>query len=281
MTDRKDAASKLWAVVRREPLVLFIILGALLYGVWTVLAPREKMSVQIEASALRSLEKAEEELLGRPLTDEERERAREDFIDDEVLLREALGRGLQWSDPRVRKRLLQVMRGSLAERVPDPSVAQLQAHFRDNVERFTTSESATFQHVFFPWGGEAAGEEAGKVLEALRSGKDPDQFGVSSPLIPRRMKKATRGSLIRTYGLGSDFSDGVERLPAGQWHGPLESLRGVHLVRVEERHPPQTAAFEEIEDYLRQDWIFVRTREIQEERIAELREKYRVEMVEE
>jgi len=276
-----NSAKSLWATVSREPLVLFAVLGAVLYGAWTAIAPREKTLVKVEISALRALEKAEEELLGRPLTKEERVVREEFYVNDEVLLREALGRGLQWSDARVRKRLLQIMRESLAERLPDPSTSQLQAHFRDNKDRFTVDESATLEQVLFPWGEEVKEEETGKALEALRSGQDPELFGASSPPVPRRMGRATRGSLIRTYGLGPEFADAVERLPTGEWHGPLESLRGVHLVRIEERHPPETPKFEELEDYLRQDWIFTRTREIQLERIAEIREKYRIEMVEE
>jgi hypothetical protein len=228
--------------------------------------------VRIETSAIRALETAEEELLGRPLTEEEREAARESYIDDEVLLREALGRGLQWSDSRVRQRLIRIMRGSLVERVADPSTAQLQAYFRDNIERFTVGESTTLEQVFFPWGEEVDEEEIGNILKALRSGKAPEQYGETSTLVPRRLKKATRSTLMRTYGLGPEFADGVERIPASQWHGPLESLRGIHLVRVEERHPPETASFEEIEDYLRQDWTFAREREIQQGRIAEIRD---------
>jgi len=279
VADTKNSAKKGWTIVRREPLVLFMVLGVAFYGAWTLFAPREKTSVKIDVSELRALEKGQEELLGRALTDEEREEAEESFIDDEVLLHEALRRGLQWSDARVRRRLLQVMRGSLVERAPDPSVAQLQAHLRDNIDRFTVGESATLEQVFFPWGEEVAGEQPGEILEALRSGGDPRQFGVSSPLVPRRLRKATRNTLIQTYGLGSEFADALERLPTGEWQGPLESLRGLHLVRVIERHPPDTAKFEEIEDYLRQDWIFAQERKIQQERVAEIRERYRVEMV--
>lgn len=270
-----------WVIVRHEPLVLFVLFGVLLYGAWTALAPREEKMVRIEAAALQAREKFNEELRGRPLTEEERGVVRENYIDEEVLLREALGRGLQWSDYRVRKRLLQIMRGSLSERVPDPSVAQLQAWFRDNIDRYTSGESVTIAQVFFPWEREADGEEIEEALRALRAGEDPERFGYASAMVPPRMPRMTRRELIQTYGLGPDFADTSENLPAGEWHGPIESLRGVHLVRIEERHPPETARFEDIEQYLRQDWTFSRERDIQQKRIAEIRERYRIEMVEE
>ena len=34
--------------------------------------------------------------------------------------------------------------------------------------------------------------------------------------------------------LGTAFSTAVFELPVGDWHGPIESGYGVHLVRVEE-----------------------------------------------
>ena len=48
-----------------------------------------------------------------------------------------------------------------------------------------------------------------------------------------------------------------------------------------ERHPPLVPTFEEMEPYLRQDWILSRTRELQQERIDEIRAGYRVEVLDE
>ena len=39
---------------------------------------------------------------------------------EEVLLREALRQGLQWSDYRVRRRLVRMMRGAFTESVAEP-----------------------------------------------------------------------------------------------------------------------------------------------------------------
>ena len=106
----------------REPLLLFLVLGAVLYGAWALLAPGDVGTVRIEAAALRGMEAQQTEILGRPLTDAERHDLFEGYIDDEVLLREAVRRGLQWSDFRARQRLVRIMRGALTETVPDPSV---------------------------------------------------------------------------------------------------------------------------------------------------------------
>ena len=278
MNERKSVGARMWAATRREPLVLLVVLGAALYGVWTLAAPASRETVRIEESVLRGLEARQVELLGRELNAEERENLREGFIDDEVLLREALRRGLQFSDGRVRQRLTRIMRGALTETVADPSIAQLQAYFRDNIDRYTTPQSASIEQVLYPWGEEHSEEQIRRDLADLLAGADFERYGADSLLTSRRLPRQTRVDLVRTFG--ADFADRVEQMEVGTWSGPLESIQGIHLVRVTERHPPQVATFENIESYLRQDWVMTRTREFQQEGIDEIRAGYRIELVE-
>jgi hypothetical protein len=266
-------------VILREPLVWFAALGGALGLAWVLLAPADVETIRIEPETLRGIEKNQEDLLGRPLTEEERERAREGYIDDEVLLREALRRGLHWSDGRVRQRLTRIMRASMTEAVPDPSLAQLQAYFQENIEKYTTPESVTLEHVVFPWGEDVPEEELASVLEKLRAGAAPEDFGRALVAVGRRLPRQTRSDLVRS--LGPDFANAVEALPDRQWQGPVESTRGIHLVRVVEHHPSEAVPFERVERYLRQEWIMNRTRELQQERIDEIRERYRIEIAEE
>lgn len=265
--------------MKRDPLLLFLILGGALYGAWTLLAPNQLETIRVEASTLRALEEYQEDLLGRPLTEEEKEEIQEGFIDDEVLLREALERGLQWSDGRVRQRLTRIMRGALTETVADPSVAQLQAYFRDNIDRYATPESRTFEQVFFAWGDDVADAEIEASRSQLQAGADPESFPARTTLVRPVMPRETRPSLVRTFGAA--FADAVEQLPLDAWSEPIESVQGIHLVRVVERHPPEVPTFEDLESYLRQDWLMTRTRELQQAGIDEMRSKYEIEIVEE
>lgn len=279
MTDQSKATSRIWRGIRREPLVLFAPLGAGLYAVWAALMPIEVETVRIEAAALRGLERLQEELRGRPLSADERDALREGYIDDEILLREALRRGLQWSDSRVRQRLVRIMRGALTETVSDPSVAQLQTHFRNNIETYTAPESVTFEQVVFPWGQNVAEESLKDLHAQLRAGATPKSLGAASMSERRHMPQASRADLVRAFG--ADFANRVFALTTGEWHGPIESVRGIHLVRIRERHLAQAAAFEDIESYVREDWRMTRLRDMQQERIAAIRQTYRIELVEE
>ena len=88
----------------------------------------------------------------------------------------------------------------------------------------------TLEHVVFPWGENVTEEALTEVLEKLRAGASPDGFGRSLLVAGRRLPRQSRADLLRS--LGADFADRVKSLPEGEWQGPVESTRGVHLVRV-------------------------------------------------
>jgi hypothetical protein len=48
--------------------------------------------------------------------------------------------------------------------------------------------------------------------------------------VGRRVSRASRSRFVGEYGAA--FADVVEALPTNQWSGPVESSRGVHLVRL-------------------------------------------------
>jgi len=98
-------------------------------------------------------------------------------------------------------------------------------------------------------------------------------------MIGRRLPRQTRADLVRLFGAG--FADFVEPLASGEWAGPVESVVGVHLVRVVDRHAPEAATFDQVESYLRQEWLMTTTRERQQAGIDEMRARYRIEAVEE
>ena len=55
----------------------------------------------------------------------------------------------------------------------------------------------------------------------------------------------------------------------------------MHFVRVTEKRQPPPPDFEKMEEFLRQDWMFRRRRDAQNEKIAELSKRYRIVFVDE
>ena len=76
--------------------------------------------------------------------------------------------------------------------------------------------------------------------------------------------------------LGADNAARILELPVGEWQGPLRSAEGLHFVRVVAKQPARLPAFEEIQNSVREDWRRTRQSEIVGQRVAELRERYRI-----
>lgn len=146
------------------------MLGALVYTAYAALTPQRRGVVEVKQSTIRVLQKQQEDLLGRPLTEEEKQTLVENHIDEEVLLLEAERRGFDKLDYRVRKRLLNVMRSTLIEQVPDPTRAQLEAYFRQEIDKYRIPESVTFQQVYFNPASEKLSDDPNGIPAASADG---------------------------------------------------------------------------------------------------------------
>ena len=255
-------------------LIPFAIIGGVLFVVYGFRQPDEQVeTIEVKPATVRALEQMQEDLVGRPLTEAERQNVVEGYIEEEVLMREAFRMELEKKDSRVRKRLLNVMRSTLDQPVSQPTRAELQAYFRENQERYVTGETVTFDHVFIAYGSENEPDDPAEFLAKLRGGADHTQLG-DYTLFGRTMRDRSKDQLRRTLGI--EFAERAFALPHNEWHGPIESQQGVHFLRVTQKREPAPPNFDQMEEYLRQDWMFRKRRGIQTEKIAEMRKRYRV-----
>ena len=228
--------------------------------------------ITVDGATQEFLVAREEELLLRPLTEAERREVIASYVDDEVLVREARKRGLDDSS-RVRRLLVQNMRFFYAGSLPEPSEETLRAHFDAHPERFAAPASITYEQVFFQ---DSASVPAG-LLDALRAGADHTRLGDRGMAFGSRLPKIDRREIAASFG--PEVAPAVLAIADERWHGPFPSTRGVHFLRVVERHPEQRVDFDAARSWIASDWTLSRQREILEAEIATLREGYRVEIL--
>ena len=270
---------RVWQAMVDEPLILFAIIGGVLFAVHGLRKSDDLIeNIEIRPTTIRALQTMQQDLAGRPLTDSERENLVQGLIEDEVLMREAFRRELEKKDSRVRKRLLSVMRSTLDQPVAAPTRAELEAYFREHQSRYLSGETITFDHVFLSFGSAQEPDDPAELLASLRAGADHMQLG-EFEIFGRILRDRSQVELRRT--LGDDFAKQVFALPLGQWHGPIDSRHGMHFVRVTDKRDPAAPSFEQLEEYLRQDWMFRKRRALQTAKIAEMQKRYRIVFLEE
>ena len=259
------------------PIFIFLFTGAILFIAYQIIIPSKTYTITVTQQTMDALIKADEELSQIPITEERKQSIIEEYIDEEVLIQEAFKRNLHKTDYRVRKQLLNLMRSSLTEIIPEPSMAQLRAYFDENKDKFTSEEALTYEFVFFEFNSNQLPVNEEVFLVTLNKSENPLIFSDFSP-IGNRSGKANFRRVAQDHG--KEAAELIFSTQSYKWTGPVNVTKGIIYFRLIERHEPEVAKFEAIERYLRDDYYLTKSRELQQKKIDELREKYEIVMEE-
>jgi peptidyl-prolyl cis-trans isomerase C len=270
----------------REPLVHFLLLGALLFGLYSVAgtggtAPAASKEIRFTLDEVAQLVLLFQSQWRRPPTPQELERLVENKVQQEILYREALAMGLDRDDEIVKRRMAQKMQ-FLAEDVAaarEPTADELGRWFEKNSARFAQPPRLSFRHLYFSPDrrGARAREEAEQMLAKLAG--QPVDAQVASGLADRFMfQEYYRDRAPEFLGkeFGPQFALAVAGLKPGSWQGPIESGFGWHLVFVDSVVPGNVPALEEVEVDVKAAWLSEQKALAWEKAYKEMRARYTV-----
>jgi len=154
--------------VLREPLVHFLVLGALVY----VVANRgESTRYEIDAGPDQRarLARTYYEQYGAPPTSAQLSLAVDEYVRNEILYREGLALGLERDDEIVRRRVVQKIEfvNEDLDAVIEPDGSGVERYFAQHRDRYDTEPAVSFEQVFFSsdrGGSEAARKRADAAL---------------------------------------------------------------------------------------------------------------------
>jgi parvulin-like peptidyl-prolyl isomerase len=259
-----------------EPLVHFLLIGAVLFAGMSLLKAAHRPVVTIAAADLEQLAGYWELQTGRRPTKAELQGIIGERIDEELLAREALRLGLDKDDMIIRRRLAQKVAFASEDTtaIPEPSDADLRAWFARHRAAYASPGHIALRHVFFS-GDRPAAEAQGAALKALHSLEESEATAVGDPfLLPLTYADVSPRDLGRDYGTA--FMRAAETAPVGRWVGPVPSAYGLHILKVESRRPPEPAAFETVRDLVGDDYLAERRKAANAQFLAGLRKRYRV-----
>ena len=160
----------------REPLIHFLLIGALLFGLYGLAqsgrpAAAGATDIRLSLDEIRQLTLLFQSQWRRPPTPQELDRLVENKVQQEILYREALAMGLDKDDEIVKRRMAQKMQ-FLAEDVAaahEPTTADLRSWFDANSAKFAQPPRLSFRHLYFSpdQRGAHARADAGHALAKL------------------------------------------------------------------------------------------------------------------
>jgi hypothetical protein len=233
----------------REPLLHFVALGALLFGIDHAVNGRaeDPRVIVVDAAVDAEARSVFQAARGRAPNDEELYALRRVWLDNEVLYREGLALQMDKGDKAIRDRVifksLSVINAGLKRPPVDDAV--LRGWFEQ--QRAKYDEPARYDFLEAVLAGDASAEAARSFAATLNRGQPDDstQAGL------RVFKGRPQANLEQSYG--PEFTQALARLPVGEWQA-LPQRDGWRVVRLEAVTAAQPADFDALRGVLLQDW---------------------------
>jgi hypothetical protein len=271
-------------MLMREPLMQFLLIGALLFGLYALRGSAAPANVNdrihMSAGEIEQLRAMFMKQRQRSPTEEELRELIDARIQEEVLYREALAMGLDKDDTIVKRRLAQKLE-FLTEDLSaagTPTDAQIAAFFAEHEVRYQLPSRISFAHVYFSTAkrNQRAVHDAEKELARLRAGIQSRRLDETGDmfLLDNDYRRVVPEEIEKVFG--RDFAEEVLKLPQGEWHGPIASGYGLHLVKIDERLTSEPLSVGAVREQIERDWVEDQRRRIKQATFKKLRDRYQV-----
>ena len=191
----------------------------------------------------------------------------ENFIQNEVLYREALKLNLDSGDIIVKRRLVQKL-GFLKqeEGVKIPNDKELKEYFNENKVQFRIPKSLSFNHIFF--------SKESRSLEEVRQYLVNKNIKSDPFLLGRNFSDKTIRQIQRDFG--DKFAASLDQLTTLKNDLIIESIYGWHIVNVSNIENSYLPEFNSIRDKLLDTYLLVKKDEVLKKYTEELIKSYDV-----
>ncbi len=155
-----------------------------------------------------------------------------------------------------------------------PTEKELLAYFNKHQQRYQEPERYTFTQIFI---NPDKRKDAEKIkAKLIAQGDAMENVGAlgDSFMLQNYYPEKERIEIQKLFGTG--FTEALSKLSTGQWHGPVLSGYGVHLVYVSAISIPPSPIFAEVRERVMQDWETEKGEELYEKFYVNLRNQYTV-----
>ncbi len=239
----------------------FALLGLAIFAAYSAMPAKGPdpagKTIVVSAAKIEQMAAIFSRTWSRPPGPDELKALIDDYIAEEVMVREALALGLDQDDTVIRRRLRQKMEFATDTQAAQaaPGDAELQAFFAARAADYEIDPKIGFEQIFInPQSrGEGLDGDIAAMLATLKATPETDPSVLGDPsMLPADLPPTGLGRIEGDFGAG--FAQAIARLPAGVWAGPIASVYGLHLVRVSERQAGRTPPLDEVRDAVLRDW---------------------------
>lgn len=193
---------------------------------------------------------------------------------DASLLRKALRMGLHKEDIVVRRRLLQAMEDRARSSLPMPDEQVLRHAYKQALEDEFVRKRRTFSHVYYSY------DKRGKIgarnaANRFACSKEAIAIGDGDiyAVAPKHVPLSTETQIAKNFG--PNFAHYLMHAPVNACSGPINSAYGTHWVYVN-MDRSDIIPYETARPVLMEDWLRVETSKVLQDQARQLRKHYQL-----
>ena len=217
----------------KEPLVHFLALALVIFAVYGVINTSEAEKpdrIVMTGPKIEQIAGLFAKAWQRPPTVAELKDLIDDYVKEEILVREALALRLDKDDTVIRRRLrlkMEFLSDAESEAL-SPTDAELEAYLRANPGKFEIDPMIAFRQIYLnpERRGDRLDQDAASILEVLRSGARPDPSALGdTTLLPSELPMTSKSSIGEMFG--REFAEAlgkVRHLVSGRVRSSLPSV---------------------------------------------------------
>ena len=252
----------------REPLLHFVVLGALLFAVDYLARGDDAHAIFVDGAVDRQAIEVFKKARGREPNAKELYSLRRIWLDNEVLFREGIALGVDKGDQAIRDRVIFKML-SIVEtglKLPPFDDKTLRDWFEKNRVKYDEPARYDFQEAVLA--GDRSDAAVRAFVELLHKGI-PGELNAGL----RVYKGRPHSNIVDGYG--EEFAKALEASTPGEW-AALPTKDGLRAVQLDSISPPKPAVFEPLRGVVLQDWTDATMAEQRGAAVAVLARKYAV-----
>ena len=254
----------------REPLLHFVVLGAVLFGADHVLFARagDPRVIVVGEDVTREARDLFKASSGREPTPEELTALRNRWLDNEVLYREGLAMQVDKGDIALRERVIFKALSVIDANVEMPPVDDVVVSkwFEAHRSRYDQPARFDFQEAVL------AGDPSESVVRAFAAKLNAGAPGDADAGL-RVFKDRPLGNVTQSYG--ADFATALQVAQPGLWQA-VRSKDGWRAVRLDARMAPKPSSYAALRNDVLQDWKDATLAEQRSAAVRALTKKYTV-----
>ena len=231
-----------------EPTVHFFVIAVVVFIVYAISSLSGDDVIELDQREIDARILMQEMVSGQPLTSEQQEFITASYVEEQILVKEAVELGLD-NDARIHDMLAQKMRHVLSGDIIQPTPAELESFYSSNSELYRAPATVSVDELILDTRNEIPIEIQTLISEGVNSDEILEMAPGSSAPLPN----ANHLDLSNIFA--PEFADAVFQSQGNEWIGPFSSNRGQHFLKIIERSEERIPPMAEIADRVRLDWI--------------------------